>query len=223
MELVSINDRISRIIASREPLSSDVIIVKGNERTYIYDVGRAKENLAYFNTYDGEMQVILSHFHQDHVWWLTKHKVTDSNMIPGDDLSLNYDRPPFTKIYGGDHTAKYVDELTVVKEPLVIMDGVKIEIMPIPSSHAKGSLMMVVDDEYAFVGDACYETTKNGITGFNAQLLKAQIEVLKKIKARTICLSHDRAFFRPTKLMIRFLEAVYEKRKPGETFIAVNN
>ena len=38
-EVIRINDRISYIKASTEPLSSDVILIEGDEYAYFFDVG----------------------------------------------------------------------------------------------------------------------------------------------------------------------------------------
>ena len=40
LEVRKINDRISYIKASMEPLSSDVILIEGEEYTYLFDVGK---------------------------------------------------------------------------------------------------------------------------------------------------------------------------------------
>ena len=43
LEVRKINDRISYIKASTEPLSSDVILIEGDEYTYLFDVGNNEE------------------------------------------------------------------------------------------------------------------------------------------------------------------------------------
>ena len=69
---VTINDRISYLPGREEPLSSEVVVIKGDTYTWIYDVGAGEEALSYINGLEGEKYVALSHFHNDHTENLPK-------------------------------------------------------------------------------------------------------------------------------------------------------
>lgn len=101
----------------------------------------------------------------------------------------------------------------------MIDDGVHLEIIPMPSTHAKGCLALMVDDEYLFMGDATYPMQKDGHTVFNSQLLKAQIDLLASLPADKLLLSHDDKFIRPKKVVLRQLGAVYGKRSKDDPYI----
>lgn len=242
-----LNDRISYIPASEEPLSSHVGIVNGDSAIYLYDVGATFQTLEFLHSLDANKPVsgdiisllrkpydiTVSHFHGDHAWWLEKHYEGESGVKPGDTISLNYVRPRYRNLYvskeSAKHTCRYEGDSSrdvvlsnVTSERVVIEDGVRIEIIPIPSTHAKGCLAMMVDDEYLFVGDATYGAMKDGAVLFNAQLLKAQMELIEELPAKKILLSHDDKFVRPKAVVLRQLEAVYEKRSKDDPYIRVS-
>ena len=75
-------------------------------------------------------------------------------------------------------------------------DGVKIDVYALPNSHCKGALLMMVDNEYAFIGDSGYCLEKDGRSRYNAQLLKAEIELLEQIPADKLLISHDKKYIR---------------------------
>ena len=87
IETVRINDRISYIKASNEPLSADVIIVEGDRYTYLFDVGNKDEVADYLTRLPMPKKVILSHFHPDHMG--------------------NIGKIPFDTVYAGANTEKY--------------------------------------------------------------------------------------------------------------------
>ncbi len=230
----NINDHISYIPCCEMPISGDVGIIRGKKSTYLYDVGSTPECLDFLHSLNGRMQLVISHFHADHTWWLTKHKKGDADVRDDDEISISYERPAFEKLYIGKSTEKYLPDGTIVTEPLLIEDEtpsgapLKLEIIPMPSSHSKGSLALSVDDEYLFLGDSTYcRIRKNAETGeewaeYNVMKLQQQIAVLKSLKAEKCLISHDRHFIRPKAVVIRQLEAFYSKREPGENIIKVS-
>ena len=232
--LKEINDYISYIPACTEPISGDVGVIKGRKTTYVYDTGSTPECLEFLHSLKGRMQIVISHFHADHTWWLTKHRKDDPDVSEGDTLSIDYIRPEFEKLYIGKGTEKYLPDGEIIKEPFIINDEtpdgqiLRLEIIPMPSSHTKGALALAVNDEYLFLGDSTYcaysENRKTGEnwTEYNVQKLHEQIELLKKIKADKCLLSHEQRFVRPKKVVLRQLEAIYEKRHPGENRIPVS-
>lgn len=189
--------------------------------------------------------IVVSHFHADHTWWLTRHREGDRDMKPGDTISTSYERPKYRNLYVSQQTAKYTcadqaadavwEDSTkcmmtsewgmphdvTVRERIRISDGVRIEIIPMPSTHAKGCLAMMVDDEYLFMGDASYGMRKDGSVVFNAQLLKEEIELLESLPADKLLLSHERRFVRPKEVVLRQMKAVYVKREKSSPYITV--
>ena len=150
-------------------------------------------------------------------------------MLPGDTISLTYEPVKYEKLYIGKSTEKYLPDGQIVTEPVLIEDEtpsgqpLKLEIIPMPSSHTKGSLALVVNDEYVFMGDATYckyiAEGEDGYAEYNVQKLKEQIDVLKSLKAEKCLVSHEKRFERPLKVVIRQLESIYARRLPGENGI----
>jgi glyoxylase-like metal-dependent hydrolase (beta-lactamase superfamily II) len=154
-------------------------------------------------------------------------------MLPGDTLSLTYEPVKYEKLYIGKGTERYLPDGEIIREPYIIWDEItdregkplKLEILPMPSSHSKGSLALVVNDEYIFMGDSTYcryIPKREGVEDhveYNVQKLKEQIELLKSIKAEKCLISHEKRIMRPKKVVIRQLESIYAGRQPGENVI----
>ncbi len=229
--LQKINDYISYIPSCEVPISGEVGVIYGKKTTYLFDVGSTYECLDFLYSLKGKMQIVISHFHGDHTWWLTKHRAGEKGMLPGDTISLTYEPVKYEKLYIGKSTEKYLPDGQIVMEPVIIEDEtpsgqpLKLEIIPMPSSHTKGSLALVVNDEYVFMGDATYckyiaeGEEGDGYAEYNVQKLKEQIDVLKKLKAEKCLVSHEKRFERPLKVVIRQLESIYARRLPGENGI----
>ena len=90
MSIEKINEYISYIPATEIPISSDVGIIYGKNCTYVFDVGSIPESLDFLHSLNGNVKIVISHFHADHTWWLTRHKAGEEGMLPGDTLSLTY-------------------------------------------------------------------------------------------------------------------------------------
>lgn len=229
--LQKINDYISYIPSCEVPISGEVGVIYGKKTTYLFDVGSTYECLDFLYSLNGKMQIVISHFHGDHTWWLTKHRAGEKGMLPGDTISLTYEPVKYEKLYIGKSTEKYLPDGQIVMEPVIIEDEtpsgqpLKLEIIPMPSSHTKGSLALVVNNEYVFMGDATYcryiaeSENEGGYAEYNVQKLKEQIDVLKNIKAEKCLVSHEKRFVRPLKVVIRQLESIYARRLPGENTI----
>ena len=200
-EVKSIDENIGYIKASSDPLSADVGIVRGKRFTWIFDVGADDEVCDYINGIEGPKAVVISHFHQDHM--------------------TNLSRIKYDELYVGDFTFTKTKSGTVVKDELVIDDGIKVHLKAIPSSHAKGSLIMEINEEYVFLGDSVYCTSKNGTAVYNATLLNMEIRALKEIKAELFLLSHANIFVKRKETLIRGLEYIYNRRKNNDPYITV--
>lgn len=228
-----INDYISYIPAMEVPISSDVGIIYGRNCTYVFDVGSIPESLDFLHSLNGNIKIVISHFHADHTWWLTRHRHGEEGMLPGDTLSLTYEPVKYEKLYIGKGTERYLPDGEMIREPYIIWDEItdredkslKLEILPMPSSHSKGSLALVVNDEYIFMGDSTYcryIPKREGVEDhveYNVQKLKEQIELLKSIKAEKCLISHEKRIMRPKKVVIRQLESIYARRQPRENVI----
>ena len=228
-----INEYISYIPATEIPISSDVGIIYGKNCTYVFDVGSIPESLDFLHSLNGNIKIVISHFHADHTWWLTRHRPGEEGMLPGDTLSLTYEPVKYEKLYIGKGTERYLPDGEIIREPYIIWDEItdregkplKLEILPMPSSHSKGSLALVVNDEYIFMGDSTYcryIPKREGVEDhveYNVQKLKEQIELLKSIKAEKCLISHEKRIMRPKKVVIRQLESIYAGRQPGENVI----
>ena len=233
-KIVKLTDRIQYLQMSYEPLSADVIAVRGDRAWWIFDVGACNEAVQFINElpripadcgadenaanlakcdYSACLakNIVISHFHRDHLLNAVRHC--------SGEVSLDFDA-----LYVGSHASKVVGEIVgrekiTVATPLSFEDGVHIEILPMPNSHAKGSLALVVDD-YVFLGDATYPMVGHGEPDvYNVQILEQQIKLLKSLPANRFCLSHKRGLVRDKISVIQFLESVLARRQKNENFI----
>lgn len=195
MSWQKITECIAYFPASEEPLSADVGLVRGDRFDWIFDVGSSPEAARLVQGLQRETNVVLSHFHKDHTG--------------------NLDKIAPCEIYCGPYTQRKLGRGTAVRQPLARNDGVELLLFPIPSVHAKGSVGLEVNGEYAFVGDALYPSDK----GYNVSLLYETITALKAISAPYLLVSHERGFVRPKAEAIQKLESICRMRRPGENYI----
>lgn len=163
--MIHIAPRIRQIPAVSEPLSSDVFIIEGDERYYVYDVGSNDEAFEALSALGKPVTVILSHFHRDHMGNM-------SRLTPAETLA-------------GARTMKYITGGTLVDTPLIIRDGVEIIVQPCVSPHAPGCLIATVDDEYTFIGDLHYARP-----GAGQGEAKGMLNLLKSLNTRYFVVSH---------------------------------
>ena len=219
-KVVKLTDRIHYLQMSNDPLSADVIAVRGDRSWWIFDVGACDEAVQFINELPRILEgdaanlaknVVISHFHRDHL-------LNVQRMYSG-EISLD-----INALYVGAYTSKTFGEVegvakNVVMEPLAFDDGVQIQILPMPNSHAKGSLALIVDD-YVFLGDATYPMVGHGSPDvYNVQILGEQIKLLKTLKPTRFCLSHKRGLVRDKTSVLMFLESVYARRRKNENYI----
>ena len=232
--IVKLNDRIQYLQVSYEPLSADVVTVRGDSAWWIFDAGACDMAVDFINALprisvnevaallensEGAVpaatqlkkNIVISHFHRDHLLNVVRHC--------NGEVTLDFDT-----LYVGSHASKVVGEMSdrekvTVTSPLSFDDGVHIEILPIPNSHAKGSLVLVVDD-FVFLGDATYPMVGHGEPDmYNVQILEQQIKMLKSLSASRFCLSHKRGLVRDRNSVIQFLESVLARRQKNENYI----
>lgn len=195
MTEIRINDKISFIPASDNPLSADVGIVRENGEIWLFDVGSGENGVTEWN---GSIHVVLSHFHQDHTG--------------------NINRVNASEIFGSKETIAHIQQGTVVQNNIKIGN---LHIFPLPSSHTKGCLGLEIDETYAFIGDGLYSRFKDGCYVYNAQIVQEEIAVLKKLKAPFLLVSHFDGMVRPKEEAIAELEAIYRARNKNEVEIRI--
>ena len=196
--LIKINKDLSYFPSSENPLSAEVFFIEGSSCTYIYDVGASEESLQAILSEEKRI-VILSHFHQDH--------------------GTNVRNINFEKLYVDKKTRDYYDMGEIVEERFCVEDGVKLEIIPIKTSHSRTGLLLNVNEEYLLTGDALYMSSVNGQNCYNAQLLKETINCLKEIKTKNVILSHDRQLVYPYEDILRKLDEISAKREKNNPYI----
>lgn len=211
-----IDENISYIPASMNPLSADVIFIKTENATWIFDAGSSDEAFDAISAVQGNKNIVISHFHPDH--------------------TANVTRLEFDNLFMSNHTAKYFrniidgthgDNSGNNKPDVKIVDGTfkdestGLKICTIPSSHAKGCLCLAYKD-YAFLGDATYCKEKNGSRVYNVQQLKAEISFIESLQCRYVCLSHDEKFVHEKLMILKLLKSIYDKRTENEPFISVD-
>lgn len=196
--LIEINQYFSYFPSSENPLSAEVFFIEGINYNYIFDVGANEESLQAILSEEKRI-IILSHFHQDH--------------------GTNIRKIEFEKLYVDKKSRDYYDMGEVVEERLQVEDGVKLEIIPVKTSHSKTGLLLNINEEYLLTGDALYMSSVNGRRCYNAQLLKETITCLRNTKTKKIILSHDRQLVYSYEETLQKLEEIYAKREKNNPYI----
>jgi len=200
--LVEINGNISYLPATIKPFSCDVVFIKTNKATWIFDVGMSGAAAEAINAVEGPKKVVLSHFHPDHI--------------------LNLIKVSYDELYVGANTKKYTLKGTVVSGSMQFDEEPEIKLYEIPSSHAKGCLCLGVGD-YLFTGDGTYCKEKILAHSYNTQLLKAEIDFLESVDYKYVCLSHDKHFVQDRLALINLHKEIYARRKPNQNTISVED
>lgn len=199
MEKLSLTEEISYIKGSENPLSADVIFIKGNTATWIFDVGACEDTLNEINSISGVKNIIISHFHGDH--------------------SNNLSKIDYNELYVSKYTYKYTETGTLVDEDLYIDDGVKLHIFKIPSSHEKGCLGLEINEDLILLGDSFYPSRKGGKRSYNVQQIKAQIDLFSSLKGTRVYLSHDKKPIISKTIAIAFLKKTFALRDKNKNII----
>lgn len=191
MNLKTLGTTIEYLPATEEPLSADVFCIHGTKCTYFYDVGRTDEAFQYIQSQAGEKIVILSHFHGDHI--------------------ENVSRLSPAAVYGGNKTIQKVGFGTVVRESLTVDDGVSLEIIPCPSVHASGGLILNVNREYCLIGDLIYFKPP-----LNVSLAIEMRLVLSNVDTQHFVMSHDAGRIWEKDVFLEELNEMIEEGKKNE-------
>ena len=202
MPLINLTPEISYLPSVESPISSDVVFIKpqGSDTTWIFDTGTCGEAAELINAVEGKKNIVISHFHPDHILNL---------------LKVKYD-----KLYVTKYTKKYTRAGEIVDGELLFPDGIKIS--QFPSSHSKGALILEYKD-FAFLGDATYCHFRLTAREYNVQLLEQMIKKMEEITAPNFCLSHDKGFVQPKESVLRIYRKILARRKNGSPTINVND
>ena len=197
MPLIEITPEISYLPSVENPLSSDVVFIKpaDSDTTWIFDTGTSSEAAQLINQVEGKKNIVISHFHPDHI--------------------LNLIKVKYDKLYVTKYTKKYTRE-----DQVDFPDGIKI--YTIPSSHSKGCLALQYKD-YVFLGDATYCHFRLSAREYNVQLLEQMIKKMEEITAPNFCLSHDQTFVQDKEAVLRIYRKILARRKAGNPTINVND
>ena len=241
IEQIKITEQISYIKASGNPLSADVILIEGKDYLYVFDVGNNEQVAEYLNAVPKKKRVTLSHFHADHmgnigrVNWDTVYFGANTEKYFQQYIT-NYAALRFAELptalagaFNGDAgktettaVQQNFPKFVTVFEPVKIQDGISLEIHHVPNSHAKGALLLQVNEEYIFIGDSLYSKVDGDYYVYNAQLLKEEIELLTKLQGTKVFSSHEARPIKEKAGVIRFLEQIYEKREKNDAYIRVS-
>lgn len=258
-KLIKINDEISYLDASEDPISSNVVFIKpkNSQTTWIFDVGLTSLAAQEINAIQGKKIVVISHFHPDHLFninrisydelYLSAHSFKYAKkgiVVKNKEFSVDSEDSLFaenTRVAPED--ARLTENFFVVPEDARLTENQlaqaansqltenqlaqaaenpKIKIMELPSSHAKGSLMLQYGD-YVFTGDGTYCTTKNGKHVYNANLLFDEIQTLENLDCKYLCLSHERNFIQKKETVLKLHKDIYSRRKVNEAYISVED
>ncbi|MBQ7641649.1 MAG: MBL fold metallo-hydrolase [Acholeplasmatales bacterium] len=190
-----INDYISYLESTDNPLSARVFIINGKEYNYIFDVGANKESREIIKNIENR-KIIISHFHTDHM------------------ENLRFFIEDVDNLYIGDYTYKILGYGNVIKEELEISDGIDLKIIPIPNSHSKGALCLLINEEYLLIGDSL----EGNRYGLNQNSLKDEIALLEKLNFKYILTGHESEIYLKDDV-IKTLKYYYSKRDNKKPYI----
>ena len=194
--MIRVSDELYFLPSTEAPFSADIYLIKGEKKNYLFDIGIGKEARKIVDEIDNKV-VIISHFHQDHLGNLKFYDLKNED------------------IFIGDYTYKIIGYGTVVRNIIEINDKVNLKIIPIPNSHAKGSLVLLINNEILLMGDSLYCNTK----GYNVSLLNSEIKLLKELDFKYAMSSHKDKLY-PKKIVLDELEYYYSKRSKDKPYIS---
>ncbi|MCR4735560.1 MAG: MBL fold metallo-hydrolase [Treponema sp.] len=194
-----LTEKISFLPASQVPFSCDIVFIKSKDVTWIFDVGLGPEALKAISNIEGKKNIVISHFHPDHI--------------------MNLPLVKYDNLYVSRYTQKYTHSGIILEEALSFED---VKILPMPSSHAKGCLVLLCG-EYAFLGDGAFCKYKGSHHLYNVQLLKEMIDFLKSLDCKYFCLSHEKNFVQNKESVIAIYEDIYRRKEEGNPYINVDD
>lgn len=171
-------------------------VIHGSSGTFYFDCGTSRKQLDVIDALrkEGEFKnpsyLGISHFHADHI--------------------ANFPYFASCKTYGSSNTAKYVriDQIVDARMEVDLGDA-KAILLPIISSHSKGSTILLSDDGVCFVGDALYDNVNQG--GYNRSALFETIKTIEGIDAISIVSGHNAPYGETKEGVLAFLRNELKK------------
>lgn len=195
-ELTQINERISWLPATSTPFCCDLVFIKSKDEqgdfTWIFDVGVGSAAAAAINALQGRKKIVISHFHPDHI--------------------LNLPFVKYDEVYVSKYTKRYTRIGTEVNG---ILDFGDVKILPMPSSHSKGSLALFADG-YGFLGDAAFCKYKGIHHLYNPQILYEMIKFMEESDCKYFCLDHEQNFIQNRQPVIALYKDIYSRHKDSD-------
>lgn len=192
-EVISLTPEISWMPATLKPFCCDIILIKDKDEkgsfTWIYDVGVGTQASKVINSVKGRKKIVISHFHPDHI--------------------VNLPFVKYDELYVSKYTKKYTRKGTILSEAT---DFGFVKILPMPSSHSKGSLALVCGD-YAFLGDGTFCKYKGVHHVYNPQQLKEMIDFMEALDCKYFCLDHEQNFVQEKRPVIALYKDIYSRHK----------
>ncbi|MCR5491348.1 MAG: MBL fold metallo-hydrolase [Bacilli bacterium] len=171
-------------------------VVHGSGGTFFFDCGTSKRQLDLIDELRGKgvlrnpSYLGISHFHADHI--------------------ANFPYFASCETYGSSTTARYVRVDKAVGEKTVIdLGDVQVTLMPLISSHSKGSMIAISSDGVCFVGDALYD----GNAGYNRSALYETIKTIEGVDAFSFVYGHEPMSGERKEDVTAFLKSELEKLK----------
>ena len=151
-------------------------------------------------------------------------RLTENSLAQAEDVRLteNFFVVPKNTPLTENSLAQVKNSQSTENQLAQAAENPKIKIMELPSSHAKGSLMLQYGD-YVFTGDGTYCTIKKGEHVYNANLLFDEIQTLENLDCKYLCLSHERNFIQKKETVLKLHKDIYSRRKSNEAYISVED
>lgn len=180
MEFVEITAHCGYISEEAGLICPKIGIVHGSKGTIYFDTGASLKQIRLLECvrlekgFKNPSILVVSHFHEDHI--------------------ANFHYFAGCRVYASKVTARRirVDEITDGRTMLDLGD-IKVEIIPLPSSHAKGSLILrVFGEEVVFLGDGVYEAVGFGEKGYyDRSLFHEMAGVLRSLQSSHYVFGHE--------------------------------
>lgn len=170
--------------SAQDIICSDVGIVEGQNALFLIDTGSSPVQFNVLSSYlenhlnGRKLFAGYTHFHPDHV--------TNGKLLKD------------AYFYGTKNTSGYtpVNEIISVKTAVDLGDA-HVEIVPVPSNHAKGSLVFYIEeDSLLFIGDLLCPKEKDGKPFVNRDITYNMVNTLLPYvrKSSRIIDGHDEIF-----------------------------
>lgn len=209
-EILRLSEHVELLKSAQDIICSDVGIVEGNDAFFLIDTGSSSFQFKVLEDYlanhlDGRKLLVgYTHFHPDHV---KNGKLLKEG-----------------RFYGTKNTSRYthIDEIISVKSS-IDLENVRLEIIPVPSNHAKGSLVFYIEEDHLlFIGDLLCPKEKDGKPFVNRDISTNMANALLPYVQKSVKVidGHDEIF--DPKLLLDYLtelKAMVKGRRETDLFL----